>query len=212
MLNKINICDNTLRDGEQMPGVVFSKKQKIELAELIADFGIELIDIMPAVSKTEIEIAEYLVENGFRDKLSASTLLRKEHIELAKNIGLKSIILFTSTSDIHLDKKLNISRKENLEKSLEYTEYAKEFGLKVNFAGEDSSRAELSYLVEFINSLENKIEYFFACDTLGILSPRKTYKFIEKLKKETNCKIGLHVHNDFGQATACTLAGLEAGA
>ena len=208
----MKILDSTLRDGEQMPRVVFSKEQKIDLTKKFIDFGIDMIDLMPAISRSETEVAEYLVGIGMKDKITASTLSRKEHIDLAKSIGLSNITLFTSTSDIHLDKKLHTTRKENLEKVVKYTEYAKDTGLIVSFAGEDSSRADLGYLIEFINSLEDKIDYFFPCDTLGVLTPKQTYEFIRRLKQETDCKIGLHIHNDFGQATANTLTGIEAGA
>lgn len=211
-MKKIKILDSTLRDGEQMPGVVFTKSQKISLAEKILDFGIDLIDIMPAVSRLETELTELLVEKGYSNNIVATTLLRKEHIDLASYCGVKNIALFTSVSDIHLDKKLFISREENLKRSLKFVDYSNDKGLKVYFAGEDSTRADINYLIHFINSMHDNIEYFFPCDTLGILTPRKTYNFIKRLKKETDCKIGLHVHNDFGCAVANTLSGIEAGA
>ncbi|MCH7850099.1 MAG: homoaconitate hydratase [Nanoarchaeota archaeon] len=211
-MSEILISDTTLRDGEQMPGVIFNKSQKIDLAKKISKFGVDIIELMPAISKYETEVAEYLVGIGMNDKLTASTLSRREHIDLAESIGMSNVTLFTSISDIHLGKKLKISRQQNLENSIRHVEYARERGLRVSFAGEDSSRADLGYLVEFINSLEGKIDYFLSCDTLGILTPKQTYEFIGKLKQETNCKIGLHIHNDFGQATANTLAGIEAGA
>lgn len=208
----MKILDTTLRDGEQMPGVVFSKKQKIDLAKRILDFGVDFIDLMPAVSRTEREVAEYLVNNGLREKVLASTKMDEESINVIKKIGLKGIFLITPLSDIHLEKKLGTTRQKNSEKALRHAEYAREQGLIANLAGEDSTRADFGYLINFINSLEDKIDYFFPCDTLGILTPGQTYDFIKKLKQETACKIGLHIHNDFGQATANTLAGIEAGA
>ena len=212
MKDKILICDTTLRDGEQMPGVVFNKSQKIDLAKRILDFGIDVIELMPAISKSETEVIECLINHGIGDKITASTLQRKEHIKLARSIGLSNITLFTSTSDIHLRKKLRTTRQKNLEKALRYVDYAREQGLDVNLAGEDASRGDLGYVIKFANALEGKIDYFFPCDTLGILTPRQTYDFIKRLKQETDCKLGLHCHNDFGQATANTLAGIEGGA
>jgi len=208
----MKILDTTLRDGEQMPGVIFSKKQKIELAKKISDFGVDFIDLMPAVSRTEREVAEYLVDNGLREKVLASTKMEEESIDVIKKIGLRGIFLITPLSDIHLEKKLRTTRQKNSEKALRYVEYARSQGLSVDLAGEDTSRADIDYVIDFVNSLEDKINYFFPCDTLGILTPRQTHDFIKKLKQETDCKIGLHIHNDFGQATANTLAGIEAGA
>ncbi|MBD3249297.1 homoaconitate hydratase [Candidatus Woesearchaeota archaeon] len=211
-MNHIKICDTTLRDGEQMPGVAFSKRQKIDLAGDIARFGIDMIELMPAVSETEKETAEYLVNHGFKSRITASTMSKKEHIDLAEDIGIRNITLFTSMSDIHLQKKLGTTREKNLEKSIRFIEYARELGLNVSFAGEDSTRANTSYLINFIKSLEGKIDYFLPCDTLGIFTPNQTYEMIKKIKSETSCSIGLHIHNDLGQAAANTLAGIAAGA
>lgn len=211
-MNPEFIYDTTLRDGEQMPGVVFLKDEKIKLAKKMSEFGVGIIGLMPAVSESEREIAEYLSGCGLQSQITAATMMKKEHIDIARDCCAQRIILFTSVSDIHLNKKLCISREENLERSLKFVDYAKEQGMSVDFAGEDSSRADMSYLISFINALGDKIDYFLPCDTLGFLTPMQTYDFIKKLKGETDSKIGLHVHNDFGQATANTLAGIEAGA
>jgi len=211
-MNPEFIYDTTLRDGEQMPGVVFFKDEKIKLAKKMSELGVGIIGLMPAVSKSEREVTEYLAGSGLQSQITAATMMKKEHIDIAKDCGAQRIILFTSVSDIHLNKKLGISRKKNMEKSIEFVDYANELGMTVDFAGEDSSRADISYLIPFINNLGDKIGYFLPCDTLGCLTPRQTYDFIKKIKSETDCKIGLHIHNDFGQATANTLAGIEAGA
>jgi isopropylmalate/homocitrate/citramalate synthase len=209
MNKKIGIYDTTLRDGEQMPGVIFSPKEKIELGLKINEFGVDAIELMPAVSEGEAIATKCLCGKA---PIVCSTLSRKSHIDLAKECGAKKIVLFSSLSDIHLVHKLGISREKNLKRSLEFIEYATKKGLGVDFAGEDSSRADFSYLLEFIKAIQDKISCFLPCDTLGCLSPFETYSFIRGIKENCQCKIGLHIHNDFGLATANTLAGLEAGA
>jgi len=206
------ICDTTLRDGEQMPGVIFSFDEKVELATKSSYFGANIIELMPAVSESERRLAKKLAGMGLGAKLTASTMLKKEHIELALDCDIDSITLFTPLSDIHLKYKLGISREENLKKALDMADYSKEHGLKVAFAGEDSTRADVEYVADFINELSGYIEYFIPCDTLGCLTPFDTYSFIKELKERCNTPLCLHVHNDFGMATANTLAGLKAGA
>ena len=210
--DELLIYDTTLRDGEQMPGVVFSLDQKRELIDKSLDFGVDIIDLMPFVSESEMKLAENLMNSGYQKKITASTPSKIESVSFAKELGLSQIALITSISDIHLQKKLNISREENLIKTLKLVDYANDLGLNVALAGEDSTRADISYLINFINSLNGKISSFFPCDTLGILTPNETYEFIKMLKNETDAKIGLHCHNDLGQATANTLAGIVAGA
>ncbi len=208
----IKMYDTTLRDGEQMAGVVFSPSEKLKLASKISDFGASIIGIMPAISKDEMKLARIISDMGLKSDITAATMLRKEHIDLAAYCGVNRVILFTSISDIHLKNKLCITKEENLNRSLEFIEYAYGLGLKVDFAAEDATRADMNHIIEFINSVSNKVDYFLPCDTLGILTPFDTYRFIATIKKNCDCKIGMHAHNDFGQATANTLAGLEAGA
>ncbi len=212
MTGGIEVCDTTLRDGEQMPGVVFSLKEKRELARASSEFGSSIIEVMPAISKTEQRLAKSLAHENLAAKITASTLSKKEHIELATNCDLDHITLFTSLSDNHLKHKLNISREENLSKSLEMVDFAKSQGLAVAFAGEDSTRANKEYLHKFVKAMAGKIDYFLPCDTVGCLQPFQTYRFIKQLVKNTGSKIALHTHNDFGMATANTIAGIMAGA
>lgn len=193
-----------------MPGVVFSKEQKKYLTKKFDSFGVDIIGLMPAISYSERELATELVDCGLGGKLIAATMMRKDHIDIAKSCGMENIILFTSLSDIHLDKKLKITRKENLENAVKYVDYAKSQGFQVFFAGEDATRADFSYLIDFMNKLD--VGYFLPCDTLGVLTPYQTYNWIKKIKSECDLKIGLHIHNDFGCATANSLSGIMAGA
>ncbi len=209
---EIKIWDETLRDGEQMPGVVFSLEEKIELAKKSSEFGCDIISTMPATCKAEQELTYELCNLGLKSEISALTMLTEDSINLAKACRVDRVLLFTSVSDIHLKYKLKLTEEENLKKSLKFIDYAKELGLKIDFGVEDATRADINYLIEFINTMSSNIDYFLPADTLGCLTPFQTYDFIKKLKQETDCKIGLHVHNDFGQATANTLTGLCAGA
>lgn len=208
----IKIFDTTLRDGEQMPGVVFTPEQKIELAQKFSQFGVDIIDVMPVVSKQEKNTVKKLANMGIRSEISATSRLKKEDIETALSCDVQRITLFTPLSDLHLRYKLRIDREENLRRALLMTDYARDHGLTVDFAGEDSTHANRDYLIAFINQLSDKIDTFFIADTLGCLTPSKTYKFVREVKKNCRCSIGLHVHNDFAIATANTLEGLRAGA
>jgi len=208
----IKICDTTLRDGEQMPGVVFSPKQKIELAQKISGFGADIIELMPCISKSEAQVTKAIANLGLKAEITASTMLKKQHIDLAVSCNVDSVTLFAPVSDLHLEAKLKITREENTRNALEAIDYAKSHGLKINFAGEDSTRADMGYLSEFINTISPYIEYFLVCDTVGCHTPERSYLFFKNICAKTSCTIGLHGHNDFGMATANTISGLAAGA
>ena len=210
-IRNVLIHDTTLRDGEQMPGVVFTPDEKLALATKSIEFGTDLMDIMPAVSESEQRVTRRLAEM-FPQKISATCRAKREDIELAAKLGVRRVTLFTPLSDIHLKYKLGISRDENLQRSLEIIDYARSFGMAVDFAGEDATRADYSYLTDFLQALGHKIEIFYIADTVGFLTPSTTRILVSKLKNSCRCKLGLHVHNDFGLATANTIEGLRAGA
>ncbi len=204
------IHDTTLRDGEQMPGVVFSYEEKLRLAELAIDFGVDFIDIMPSVSASETELAQELASRHNKH-ISATCRARKEDIELAYKLGIRQIVLFSPLSDIHLLHKLRISREKNLRNSLEMIDYADRLGLCVDFAAEDCTRADWNYLKGFLSSISDKIRIFYMADTVGYLTPEHAYDFVSELK-DIHEDLGIHMHNDLGLATANTLAAIRAGA
>lgn len=209
----IKIWDTTLRDGEQTPGVVFSLEEKIELAHIFNEFGVDMIALMPGISESEAKLTKRLANSGMRSGISALTMMRKDSIDLSIECGVQQIKLLTSLSDTHLQTKLKISREENIERSLKWIEYCREQGAKgITLAGEDYGRADMNYVIELGKAIDGKVDFFLPCDTVGRLTPFETFETINSLKKEYNGKIGLHIHNDLGQATANTLAGLSAGA
>lgn len=210
-LQSVKIHDTTLRDGEQMPGVVFSLEEKLRIVKEITDFGVELIDIMPAVSESEFRIAKELV-NLYGDRISATCRIRKSDVDTAIDAGASRITLFSPLSDLHITRKLRTTREKNIEDSLEMIDYARARGLAVDFAGEDASRADPEYLRIFLEAVHGKIAVFFVSDTVGCLTPKSTRELVSCVKKNSACEVGLHMHNDFGLATANTVEGILAGA
>ncbi len=207
----IKIFDTTLRDGEQMPGVIFSPEEKIELAIKSSEFGCHFINLMPSVSDSEAILTKKLSNMNLEAEITADCMIKKEHVEKTLDCNVPRIVLFTSLSDLHLEHKLKISREENLKRTLEMIDIAREHDVKIDFAGEDATRADMNYLIDFANSISKYIEYFLPADTLGCMTPFQTYDFFKKLKRECKCQFCIHSHNDFGLATANVLAALRAG-
>ena len=213
-MGKLVIFDTTLRDGGQMPGVNFTARQKIDLAGRFSRFGIPLIETFPAVSKEEAAVTKRLAKElrGKGTEMVAVTMLREDQVQLAIDCGVRYVSLFTSLSDLHFNHKLRTTRKENLDKALRMINLCKRKGLKVLFAGEDATRADSRYLVEFAKAIGNRVECFMPCDTLGCATPESTHSLFAALRKKTGCGLGFHGHNDFGMATANALAAIGAGA
>lgn len=228
------ISDETLRDGEQQVGLFFNNKAA--LAELIAATGVHQIALMPAVHPSEAQLVSDLVDNGLKQQVAASTLMRRAAIEHSKACGVNQIILFHAISDrllflrdphIAADPRLKgktvgaspcpsivkKSRQTMLDNALAHVRYAVDQGLSVCFAAEDASRADVDFLVECINTLAPHIDQFLLCDTVGILTPEKTYAWIQTLLAQTqDVPLLVHFHNDMGLALENTIQAIRAGA
>lgn len=211
LFSDIKIQDTTLRDGEQMPGVAFGFDEKIRIAEKAVEFGVDLIDIMPAVSESEFRVTKELTRR-FGRRITPACRLKKTDIDTAIDAGASRVVLISPLSDLHITQRLGISREKNLGNSLDMIDYAASHGLVADIAGEDASRADIGYLKEFLGAVHRKISIFFLSDTVGCLTPKSTGELVSLIKNNFDCPIALHMHNDFGLATANTVEGLLAGA
>lgn len=208
---KLIISDETLRDGEQQVGVNFSTAQKKELAEDIAKAGAHQIDLMPFTLKEEEILAKKLLKSKIKNKIYAATMLGKKYINHSYKLGFRNIILFSPLSK-RLLKIVNKSEQQVAKEAESLCKYAKNKKISIIFAGEDATRANLSYVISFIKILEKYIDGFLICDTVGILTPTKTKTLFKKIISETKCPIGAHFHNDRGLAVENTIVAVKSGA
>ncbi len=206
---KINIFDTTLRDGEQTPGVSFNMEQKYTIAKMLYDAGVDIIEAgFPAVSDEELKTIKHI--NYDMDNICSLARCNKNDIDKVIESDSKTIHLFIATSDIHMKYKLNKTRDQVFESIINSIDYARSHGLTIIFSPEDATRTDIDFLKHIISSI--KVETVNFPDTIGIMNPMSMYYFINKIKEFTTTNISIHCHNDFGLATANTLAGLMAGA
>jgi len=232
------VFDETLRDGEQQAGIFFAYEEKLELAHLIVNTGINYIDIMPAVDQREERLVKTLVSLGLDTVVTPATMMNKCFIDHSLACGVKRVILFCAVSDRLLflrDAEVrrdplfhgktvddNISeavihkiRQNMLNNALENLRYAtsKEVGLEVDFAAEDASRTDFDFLVECIRQFRPYLGHFMLCDTVGVLTPERTSTWIDQLLQSTDgAPLAVHFHNDLGLALENTLQAILAGA
>jgi len=210
----IEICDVTLRDGEQMPGVVFRADEKLDIALRLDEIGVEVIEAgFPVVSKAESQAVKEVCNLGLRAKISALSRSVRRDVDAALDCGVDMISVFIATSDLHLRHKLRMSCPEAIKCALDTVEYAKDHGLIVRFSAEDATRTDFEILKKLYRKAEEyHADYVSVADTVGIMNPRTTYYMISEIKKVVNIPICMHCHDDLGLALANTLAGAEAGA
>ncbi|MBS7654194.1 2-isopropylmalate synthase [Candidatus Bathyarchaeota archaeon] len=212
--DKIRIFDTTLRDGEQTPGVSLTPEEKLLIAKRLDEIGVNVIEAgFAAASEGEVEAIKLIAKEGLKAEVCSFARGVKSDIDAALKSEVNSIFLVIPSSDIHIEHKLKKTRDEVLMLTEECVEYAKDHGLIVEFGPEDATRSDLGFLKEMIRvSLSSGAERVTPPDTVGVLTPERTYEFFSDLKKTfPNTVFGVHCHNDFGLAVANTLAALRAG-
>ncbi len=210
----ISIVDTTLRDGEQTAGVVFANHEKIAIAEMLSDLGINQLEVgIPAMGGDEKEVIKSICKRNLKPSIMAWNRAVISDIENSIDCGVDAVAISISVSDIHIQHKLKTSREWVIENMVKSVEFAKKNGLYVSVNGEDASRADLKFLTTFIDAAkEAGADRFRYCDTVGVMEPFSIKDTIMKLYNRTKFDIEMHTHNDFGLATANAIAGVLGGA
>jgi len=209
----IEICDVTLRDGEQTPGTAFTYKEKIDIAQRLDAMGIEIIEAgFPVTSKNEEKTVRDIAHLGLDSRICCLARAIQSDVDTALSCDVDIVSIFLATSDIHLKYKYNKTLDEALDGAISVVEYAKDHGLTVRFAAEDATRTSVENLIHVFKAGEEVgIDYASVADTVGIMTPQTVDYLIREIKKEIKTPLCLHCHDDLGLSTANTLAGALAG-
>ncbi len=210
----IAINDTTLRDGEQAPGVAFNTKEKIEIALGLYQAGADELEIgIPSMGESERNDIKELLALRLPLRMMAWNRAIEKDLVASLECGVKAVDLSIPTSEIMIQAKYGGDKERlftNLQKCITL---AKQNGLFVCIGGEDASRASAPFLKEVLTlGKECGADRFRYCDTVGILTPLKTYHNVKNLVDSDLLPIEMHTHNDFGMASANAVAGIEAGA
>lgn len=207
--------DETLRDGEQMPGVHYSPEEKLKIAELLSDIGVPIIDAgIPVVSAEEAKSVARLASAGLHSHILGSARTVLADVDAVIKSGATHIAIFVAASNVHLRYKLKMTQAEVREAALQCVRRAKEAGLHVSFVTEDTVRAPLDFVERLYRDVQDAgADRLVVADTVGIMTPTTFRWWLGEFQRRVHPKdLSVHCHNDFGLATANTLAALEVGA
>lgn len=209
----VKIFDTTLRDGEQTPGVSLIPDEKLRIAIKLDELGVNVIEAGSAItSEGEREGIKKIVGEDLSAEICSFARAVKSDVDSALECEVNSVHLVVPTSDLHIHHKLRKTREEVKELAINTTEYAVDQGLIVELSAEDATRSDLDFLIQlFREGIDAGADRICACDTVGMLTPEKSYEFYKKLG-ELDKPLSVHCHNDFGLAVANTLSALRAGA
>jgi 2-isopropylmalate synthase len=217
---KIFIWDETLRDGEQTPGVALTIDEKIEIAKMLDEVGTAIVAVgFPAVSETERKVVTAIAKEGLSNaSVAAPARAVIEDIDACIKAGVDEVPIFIATSDFRLKYQLRMTREEVLDRLTECVEYGKEHGLIIDYIAEDSTRSDMEFLCQAYRTvIDAGADRICIADTVGFVRPEVMRYIVREVKthlwSESKYKVpmAVHCHDDFGLATANTLAAIEEG-
>ncbi|OJH16345.1 2-isopropylmalate synthase [Bacillus obstructivus] len=220
-MQKINIFDTTLRDGEQSAGVNLNAIEKLEIAKQLERLGVDIMEAgFPASSKGDFLAVQSIARSIRNSSITGLARANKRDIDIAwdalKDSEEPRIHIFLATSPIHMTYKLRKTPDEVLESAVEAVKYAKQRFSHVQWSAEDASRSDKWFLVKIITEvIQAGATVINLPDTVGYSTPKEygeLFSFIrENVPSIDKVILSAHCHDDLGMATANSLAAIENG-
>lgn len=208
------IEDTTLREGEQAPGVCFTAEEKVTIARMLADVGVTAIEVgTPAMGGAEQEAIARLVDSDLPARLIGWNRGIQVDIEASLACGLTEIHIGMPSSDRQIRSRPSMTRHHVMEVMRSLVDFAKSRGAWVSVGAGDVGRADPEFLVDYACAVRDAgADRLRLSDTVGVLDPFGAYDLVRSIVGRIAIPIQVHMHNDFGLATANTIASIKAGA
>ena len=219
--DRVIIFDTTLRDGEQCPGATMTFEEKLEVAELLDDMGVDVIEAgFPITSQGDFEAVSEIAR---RSKNAVIAGLSRAHpkdidrcaeaVKFAKRGRVHTVI---ATSPLHMRVKLNMTPEQVIEKSIANVTRARNQIDDVEWSAEDGTRSEMDYLCRIVEAvIKAGATTVNIPDTVGYTVPEEYFALIkmvrERVPNSDKARFSAHCHDDLGMAVANSLAGVQAG-
>jgi isopropylmalate/homocitrate/citramalate synthase len=212
---RVGLYDTTLRDGEQTVGVVLDPGQKLEVATLLDELGVDRIEAgFPRVSQDDWDAVKLVSEAGLRAQIWGFSRAVPADLEALVELGVSASVIESPISDLKLNA-IGIDRDTMLGRITDAMRFAAEHGILAAFFGVDSTRAEPDFFERVYKSaVDAGASEVVVVDTLGIASPEAVAELVGRTVEWVGPGVPVHFHghNDFGLATAAAVAAVRAGA
>jgi isopropylmalate/homocitrate/citramalate synthase len=211
----VGLYDTTLRDGEQTVGVVLDAEQKLEIARLLDELGVDRIEAgFPRVSPDDWEAVKLISAAGLRAQIWGFSRAVAADLEALVELGVPASVIESPISDLKLNA-IGVDRETMLDRITGAMRFAAEHGIHAAFFGVDSTRAEPDFYERVYRAaVEAGAREVVVVDTLGIASPEAVAELVGRTVEWVGPRVPVHFHghNDFGLATASAVAAVRAGA
>jgi isopropylmalate/homocitrate/citramalate synthase len=218
--DRVFIWDETFREGIKAPTVYLTYVEQVRLAKLMDESGVAIINVgFPALSEEEKRTVKRIVNETFiHSKLTASAEPTKNSVNACLDCGIKEITLESPINGLNLQYKNKITKEQALQRIVESIDYAKKHGANVNFVLMDGTRTPLEDILQVFQAAANAgATRLGIADTVGFIRPLSMRYLMSHIRdglpESVKKKVALtaHCHNDFGLASANTLAAMEEG-
>lgn len=213
-LEQFSIIESTLREGEQFVNAFFTTEQKIAIAQMLDEFGVEYLELTtPCASPQSEKDCRAIAGLGLRARTLTHTRCALEDVQRAVDTGVNGVDVVIGTSSYLRDFSHGKSIEMIIDMAQEVIEYLKRQNVEVRFSTEDSLRSNPEDLYRVYQAVDQMgVNRVGIADTVGIGTPRQIYDLVAGLRKVVNADIEFHGHNDTGCAIANAFSALEAGA
>ena len=211
---QVKFHDVTLRDGEQQTGVIFTKDEKIRIAEGLAEAGVHRIEAgMPVVSPSDAAAIKEIVKRNLGPQIFAFSRCMVDDVQRAVDTGVKGIVMEVPSSTHIIEAAYKWPLEKAIDLSIEATAFAHSQGLEVVFFPIDFSRAEINWVLDLITRVakEGHMDALALVDTFGVLAPHSVQYLVREAKKRINKRLEAHFHMDFGMGIANTIMAVAEG-
>ena len=219
---RVLIFDTTLRDGEQAPGCSMTRAQKLRMARILDELGVDIIEAgFPAASDEDAAAVSAVAAAAHRARICALARCQESDIVAAARAveaaAQARIHVFIATSPIHREHKLRMSRAQVLDAAIAGVRRARALCDDVEFSAEDALRTEPEFLIEVLGAvIAAGARTINVPDTVGYTTPAEIAALFARLRREVagiqRVVLSTHCHDDLGMGVANSLAAAEAGA
>lgn len=216
-LDKFNIIESTLREGEQFVGANFTSEQKLRVAEALDEFGVEYLELTsPLASPASRDDCERIARRGLRAKILTHIRCHKDDATVALDTGVGGLDVVIGTSSMLRQFSHGKTIDEIIDVAAEVLTWirAQAPNIELRFSTEDSFRSEERDLFRVYLAVDKLgvVNRLGIADTVGIATPMRVYQLVSSLRRLTTADIEFHGHNDTGCAIANSFSALEGGA
>src|SRR5215470_1751210 len=220
--DRVVIFDTTLRDGEQSPGATMTHEEKLEVAQLLDEMGVDVIEAgFPIASEGDFEAVNEIAKRTQNAVVCGLSRAGQKDIdrcaEAIKPAKRGRIHTFLSTSPVHMKYKLQMEPKDVYELVISSVTRARNHTDNVEWSSEDGTRTEFDFLCRCVEAaIKAGATTINIPDTVGYSVPEEYFELFKRVRaavpNSDKARFSVHCHNDLGMAVANSMAGVRAGA